>query len=140
MEEEGIEGHSSRGTLFRNMNKLLLTFYKNVKGYIKQNNFTETHIHLLKILVSKLYALQTNSLIFECGIFPKILNVLFLVSHSMSEHAEFSPKSMIYFISSEDDHYSYDLDEADIEARNNLEMMIDELSVDEESKNHCVWL
>ena len=99
MEDEGLSPHSSiLSDIQESLSKLILAFYKNLKFYLQENRLNDQHIDLLKIILSKLFALQTNSIIFKSDAFPQILNVVFLVSLAMIENPHFSPASAIYFL------------------------------------------
>jgi hypothetical protein len=144
MEEETVSNTSSVELIDKfaeKLNKLLLTFYKNLKYYVKANKFTDTHITLLKRILSKMYGLQTNQLIFESGLYPKILNLSFLATLAMTENLEFSPKSMLFFMLGESKtSYNFDVDVEDIEAKNSFEMRFDELMDRSSCKEHKIWL
>jgi hypothetical protein len=59
----------------------------------------------------------------------------------MTEHLDFSPSAMIYFLETREYlSSSYELSQQDIDAKEQLEARIDNLSVQEESKSHAIWI
>lgn len=102
--------------------KLMLTFYKKVKLYVKENKFSCTHINLMKEVLNQIYSLKANSLLYQTGMYPKLLNLVFLISLSLTEHADFSPSAMLYFLESRENiAFAHDLSSEEIEAKESLE-------------------